>query len=907
METTTVTPVETNAFHKATPPCYSINPLEPKDLAVATLLEHVKPVITSKDDRKNQDNDEDNEHPSHSLLDIQTCVPEHLIARFETTIVPEFVDKNEDGNHDTVILGSHTVTLTNWLQGQFNFLDQSIQRDDTHKVSTNEELIAAFNDHPFQGSKLGQISGYGMTLATFGVYTLARRKVVPPGYFGHYVSTQRHKFIRAGVHTLMPTTSYWCENVLIDDEVNPNRKFGDKHVLQVPENHLAGGYRIGADVVGSKDQEFVLFSQGRHVLPESKYYGVTIVKLDAEKPQLQLGPLTILYVREGWLGGCNHRKSGRYTVLYPGPPYVLHEQDYEAIELVRRTDDVFKLGPYQFLTVKAGQIAGAFRKADGTFQLLPPGSSYQLHTKQFQPAEIQKRKTKFSLGPYYYLTARNGYESGVRTKRTGVYQRLLPGKTYRLSKDKFEEPDTVRRDSHVTVCGPITLLTVEEGTLNGAYRVSDGVFVEFQDMSREYVLHNKEYYGLVTIQKYSSKPQSFGPFKTITIREGYVGLFEREGKIEIKPPGHYMLSSEYMIFDPIPIKMFQEVLTGIQFRTKDGIAMEVKVSFTWNVTEPELVARFAGTFADLRELLIERATDSITRLCKSRNRGDLLPTKQDLQSDGAQISDAERAEEMDRRNLELLKDLAAACLADLTTISRSSKLGLTIVKVQIDRFQLKDAQIMKNLEDITKSELAAKAEKVRGAFEIARASANKEAREKQAEADASVALHQARAAAEVRRTEFEAKVKEAEAENTIRAATEATQVKIQTDKIIAEAEAKASAIKAVTEAEYQKAVKEREAAGAMDEKELELKKLELQVAALAEVGRAAWKYPDVYTAFLETFGQQLRYGPMTAAETLARTNKVASTDCNIAKATSFEAQKEIPVCGSASSERFAQL
>lgn len=38
----------------------------------------------------------------------------------------------------------------------------------------------------------------------------------------------------------------------------------------MPENHLAGGYRIGvrANDPTTKDQEFVLFGQGRHILPE---------------------------------------------------------------------------------------------------------------------------------------------------------------------------------------------------------------------------------------------------------------------------------------------------------------------------------------------------------------------------------------------------------------------------------------------------------------------------------------------------------------------------------------------------------------------------------------------------------------------------------------------------------------
>lgn len=71
----------------------------------------------------------------------------------------------------------------------------------------------------------------------------------------------------------------------MDDENNPNRRYGDKTILQVPENHgkqhftlkarltyltVAGGFRIGKRDSEDKDQEFVLFSQGRHVLPDSK-------------------------------------------------------------------------------------------------------------------------------------------------------------------------------------------------------------------------------------------------------------------------------------------------------------------------------------------------------------------------------------------------------------------------------------------------------------------------------------------------------------------------------------------------------------------------------------------------------------------------------------------------------------
>lgn len=803
------------------------------------------------------------------LVEVDAAVPAHLVAHFDTTIVARPADTDGDGNVDSILLGQHAVSAADWAAGQFNMLGQTIKRDDTHQVTTNNQLIAAFNDHPFAGSKLGLVTGYGLTIASLGSYTLARRRVVPPGYFGHYISTQRHKLIKAGVHTLIPVTSTWCDDVLIDDEANPNRKFGDKNVLQVPENHLAGGYRIGAEGdMAQVDQEFVLFSQGRHVLPESKYYGVSIVKLDSEK--LTLGPLTVLYVKEGWLGGCNHRKTGVYQILYPGPPYVLHEQDYEAIELVQRTDDIFQLGPYEFVTVKAGQVAGAYLKRDGTFQILRPGASYQLHSREYQPAEVMTRKTKFSLGPYYYLQAKAGFESGVHMKKTGTFQRLAPGKTYRLDKETFTEPVTERRDTHVTNIGPLTLLTVAQGRLNGAYRVTDGVFVEFDDASMEYVLHRKVYHGLVSIPKFSAKAQAFGPFTVITIRDGYVGLAEQQGKIVVLQPGHYKLDSTFKLYEPIPTKMFQDTDT-IEFRTKDGIAMEVKTSMTWNVTDPEAVARFAGTFDDLRALLCERARDSITRLCKSQNRGQLLPTRQDLPDSG---STAEAEAEIDRRNRALLETLAASSFEDLKIITETCKLGATVAKVQIDRFEVKDFKIIASLTEITKSELAAKAECVRARFEVARATADKETRETEAEADAAVSLHHARAAAEVRRCEFESRIAEQEAENSIRAAAEATLVKIEAERTVQSAQAEAEAIRAVTQAEFDKAMKEREAAGTMSAAELEIKKLELQVQSLAAVGNAAWKYPDVYSAFLETFGTSLRYGPLTAAESLSRANLI---------------------------------
>lgn len=357
--------------------------------------------------------DEGSEEPPYNYEELTG-----ILAKFDNIVRPVYIDANEDGDVDSVVLDDGfqkaMIPLAIWKAGNFNMLDQRIERDDSQKVDNNTALIASFNcyvfeDRTIESSWIGLCLGYTFTCFTAGCWYISRRRTVPPGMFGHYISSSKHMLAPPGIHSLISASDHWVDDIIIDDEINQNRKFGDKVILQVPENHLAGAYRIGTNGEHTRDQEFVLFSQGRHVLPEHKYYGVSIIKLSMSN-RMKLGPLTVLYVHEGWLGGVVHRHTGIYRILYPGPPYLLHEQDYENVELVQREDDVFSVGPYEFVTVKDGQIAGCFRKHDGKFQILPPGKAYQLHSKDFGKAILKKRTKEFKLGPFYYLTVSNGEE-----------------------------------------------------------------------------------------------------------------------------------------------------------------------------------------------------------------------------------------------------------------------------------------------------------------------------------------------------------------------------------------------------------------------------------------------------------------------------------------------------------------
>ena len=263
------------------------------------------------------------------------------------------------------------------------------------------------------------------------------------------------------------------------------------------------------------------------------------------------------------------------------------------------------------------------------------------------------------------------------------------------------------------------------------------------------------------------------------------------------------------------------------------------------------------------------------RLCKIYNRGDLLPTAQDIDKGHKESMDLAKLNELADETFRTLQNsLQDGCKKQLNEISNTSKLGISIEKVQIERFQLKNEGILVELESITKAQLSANRERAEGEYMIVKANVEKEARQKLAEANAQVSMTEAKAKAEIRKTEEEAenhvRQEKARVDNKIREEQEMTAMKILYDKEIKEAEGKANAIRAITEAEYLKKVKECEAASKMAPQEFQLKQMELQVQMLKEVGAAAWQYPDVYTGFLSQFGDKLRLGPLSVSETLAK-------------------------------------
>lgn len=860
-----------------------------------------------------------------SLLEQVPDTPEVLVANLHKIVKAEPVDDDGDGKYDRVLVDGHEIPRDQWEEDQFNDLGTHIPRDNSHRVNTNAELIEAFNTYTHSGSGWGKGGGVTASIFSAGIYALAKRKTTPPGHFGHFISSGRHMLTGPGIHSRVSMTEHWLPPIPIDPEqdtrdaqgnVRLMRTYGDKTILQVPENHVAGGFRIGRtnelDTVNGimrRDGEFVLFGQGRHVLADSEYSGIEVKPLTSGA--MKIGPVTVLWIKEGYLGCALEKKKGTYKLFYPGPPYLLHEKDYDEIDLVERNSDVFNLGPFQFVTIKDNQIGGAYLLEGGRYQLLPPGSTYMLHKKDFTPADIVTRTDQFNLGPYHYITVRNEYVAGVATRTDGQFHLLAPGKTYQFNTRDFKEPVMAKRDSNLIKLGPVTILTVPADKLAGAYQTDDSQFVEFQPSTDQYVLHSRDFYGLTVIDRFSDKVQQFGPNIVVTISGGSMGIFQKAGCIEVMKPAFYKLPAEYKLLELVPTKQFTRDVSNQEFKTKDGISMAVTFSFTWRVVDAEKVAHFSGSFRDLFALMDNKAIVNMMRLCKTYTREQLHPTQHDIVSrlggDASTHTQDVLDELYQKTNAErdaLYASLAEECCNVLTELSSQSALGVEVSAVHIDNFTLLDQSIILELEKITKSILAQKEARVRRDFVMAQAETAKKEAEAQAELEAYKRVREAQANAKVMeeevRAEANAKVQASKAENeaNVLMRTADAKAKAESDRIALEAEtnrqlktaeaeakairlraqAEAEAIKLKADADAEKARKEYEAHSQMPDSQLILHMLDRQVQGMKEFGSAAWKHPEAYMQMFEKFGDKFRFGATTMDEYMRRMGQLPTSE-----------------------------
>merc|ERR1712130_511927 len=489
----------------------------------------------------------------------------------------------------------------------------------------------------------------------------------------------------------------------------------------------------------------------------------------------------------------------------------------------------------------------------------------------------------FRLGPYYYQTVLEGYAAGVFHKKTGKFITLKEGGSYRLNQEDFEEPIVVKIDSHKVVCGPLTYLTLQNGTLNGACKVSSGEFIEFKDADQEYRLHEKDFRDITIIPRNTSYEQKFGVFKVITIPEGSQGIFENMGALEVKEPNYYKLSPQYQIRPMISVNTFTMSVPELDFITKDGVTMTIDASMVWVASDPKLVSMITPSlefkdaenpsFSTLEKLLQQRFEFSIVKHSMVYNRDELLPTKQDiiLKVQGSQ--EEKEAALVEESNLTRVRRAAIEnnVLEEMELTTSNSKWGVTIHAIKLEGFELKDDQIEEVLNVITETITAISREKIQGDEELEQEEQTRQRRIKEIDMQSSVKIAKAKADAQVKETEANAAAEvitdraKTNADDSVNKATTENAAKVGLAKQREEANKKARQTKLEIENREKlssseakaKSIKENEAFEKMSKKQFNLAMSHKSIQAMSYLGGSAWRMPDKVLEFYEQFSPLL--------------------------------------------------
>jgi len=886
---------------------------------------------------------------------------------------------------ESLIAEFHTVVdfKNKYKHGNFNDLGKKIPRDETRETNTTAKVIKEVNKYSYGASKPPMIAGIALNILTLSGRYWWKRRYIREGNYGHYRSSGRDMFVAPGYHSLVSTVENWVQHegtpeVPIDDETHLTRTFGSKILIYVPENHIGGAYRVGIEDELAEDGEFVIFPQGHHVLPNENYREVKIVELVPNRP-IELGPLTILFIKEGYIGGAYSKTDGRYAIFSPGPPYIFNKKDYYDSVIVKRTTDRFLVGPVTFLTVPKGSLGSATHKT-GKTQFLYPGKTYQLHEKDFTDIEVKARVPIFSLGSCYFLTVESGHLACARNKKTGEYELFEAGNTYQLSKEIYEEPKMTRHtlnfelgpyyfltveegylagalnkkkgefelfnsgttyklhsseyekpeikriDSYVVTCGHYTKITPRDDMLIGAFKYAKaGETSEFMEFESPTIIHSyRDYYGLESIKKYSNEPQRFGPFNIVTVPSGYAGVFNCKGKLEIKEAGWYKLPAEYEFKDFIPLKTFPTKL-DVSFTTKDGVSMNVTLTVVWSVKEAREVALYPGGLEEIKNEIMTQSKLVVSKLCRNYNRDQILPTKQDvLMKVGSDVDEDtinEFLKSNDKETEELYKHLQTNFSTILGNSLASSKTGTTIENARLENFLLMDEGIKENLHKITqaivdtnrqkveaekdlkeiqnKAKLAEEQEKAKATVAIEKAKAEAKVIEEQQMAKAKVEIERAKADAEIKKQISLADVsidkEKAEAQALVdrkkalsqaeierdrakmllekakaEAESKTVNAKAEADAISLKAEAEANSIKMKLQAEAEGKRKAIEAESLMSSQQLQIELARLEVEMAKGYGEAAWKNPDKIERLLENFKGRITMGNLDLHELILR-------------------------------------
>eukprot|EP00818_Percolomonas_sp_WS_P003046 CAMPEP_0117443418 /NCGR_PEP_ID=MMETSP0759-20121206/4684_1 /TAXON_ID=63605 /ORGANISM="Percolomonas cosmopolitus, Strain WS" /LENGTH=887 /DNA_ID=CAMNT_0005235391 /DNA_START=247 /DNA_END=2907 /DNA_ORIENTATION=+ len=794
-----------------------------------------------------------------------------------TTTIPKFQEDSIDAKYIADFTPRSLEVDPNREDGDdprlgFDNNPSKIFFDNYGKFNNPKEMAALINGANKE-IKTNPFDNLGLLLAATGVYPILRKRIIEEGYFMVVNRGVKREIRLPGIHILLPLFASWGEKYPLDDEEHHKLTIGNSTILRVRSNCLGVAHMVGDSKQGfALDSDLILFSQGSYVLDESCFRDIHVGQLDPKQSVMTIGSLRVLQIAEGYVGGARNRQTNRYHIFTSGAPLLLDSKEWADVECVKRTKDMFSVGPITFITCSEGEIVCIGHKS-GYYRLITTPNTYTFHTAEWESFEKAPFTASLDIGVYYIRTISE--EEVAEVKDLDGNYHVLPQGRYKLSKKEFHEPLIVKLDKPLMELLSCHVLRVQSDYLSGAWNVQTGEFDVFDEENAVLRLSKRTYPVIERIPRVHFEAQPFGPFKVITIQNGFYGLFEESGNLTVSKPGTFVLDNRTIIREALTSRPVQLVLNDLEFSTRERFGMSASAVVMMVLDHPEHVSNELQSnrenFSTFKMRLADYAKRLLGKFFKEYSLSQLVSTDEGSQDD------------INQNYAQIMQNFSDA----LTDYSVTSSLGIKFTSSKLTGdIKIADLETAANFSAIEKSRLAARSAQESGKAQLEEARARSTVALEESKRQKSVRVMDQQAVSEAKKIEMEteAEIQVSRARTGARSDAEARELMLEIEtkerskraealaeerRVAAEAEARDVEIRAKSKASEEKLLadshayrvrleaeakadakrKENEIAQQMPDTLVHLKEKELQVRAIEALAQGKL-YPDITTELI---------------------------------------------------------
>ena len=520
-----------------------------------------------------------------------------------------------------------------------------------------------------------------------------------------------------------------------DDESQSIRPIGDNiKIVQVKPNHLGVARLVSKMVIKQKDAhgnetevtlgeagDALLLYQGNYCFREDEFCSFQVYNFNDDKELVfdpntnpnKEDPLAIMTVKGDKLGCAYNIDDGEYKLFEKGKRKIFDKKEWREFQLKNITDR-FTIGPWLFLKVTEGQHVCVHKK-NGGYQVISEPGRYKFHNQTWDhdKIEIKNKDINVEFEKFWIFSPKHNHYSVVEDK-FGKYHTLEPGKKYFLDKAKFKKPiekdkKDLPRDLMIEL-GDRTIISPTSNVLMGAWNIKTGKFEIFENLDKALELPKDIYPVVEKIKKvimdgYTgkpvTKPQVFGPYKTINITAGKLGVISKEnGELELINPGFHKFEGTSLIREALPNRPIIIPIDLESFYTRNRFDLSGKFDIQFEIKDHKKLSNKLEVdkikFSQLKNDLNKFIQNKLSQILRSYEHYQLTNIvgheKEDIQSNYKKVTDKLSSE--------------------LQEYSERSGLGIKFGQAKLaSDIIINDLQIRKNYIDMEKCKLQTESKK----------------------------------------------------------------------------------------------------------------------------------------------------------------------------------------------------